>query len=206
MIELAPGHKQGLPVANPVLIAGGAVGYGEVDPAWAGPEPGRRRRGRPGPGFQPGRQRAGRGWRRRPAAWCWLQGCKTVASRPRCASTGSCGRGWAARSSCRLPTRTPKAQGARRTCGRQSGRDGAGTAAADRRPGDGGADGAGRAGGGRFAGVGEAASGRGCGVGCAVGRSGRKCAGGRTAARGSVAAEGRSVGGLATCMGRWSCR
>ncbi len=32
MIELAPGHKQGLPVANPVLIAGGAVGYGEVVP------------------------------------------------------------------------------------------------------------------------------------------------------------------------------
>ena len=32
MIELAPGHKQGLVVANPVLIAGGAVGYGEVAP------------------------------------------------------------------------------------------------------------------------------------------------------------------------------
>jgi dihydroorotate dehydrogenase (NAD+) catalytic subunit len=32
MIELAPGHKQGLPVTNPVLIAGGAIGYGEVAP------------------------------------------------------------------------------------------------------------------------------------------------------------------------------
>lgn len=32
MIELAPGHKQGLPVANPVLIAGGMVGYGEATP------------------------------------------------------------------------------------------------------------------------------------------------------------------------------
>jgi dihydroorotate dehydrogenase (NAD+) catalytic subunit len=32
MIELAPGHKQGLPVSNPVLIAGGMVGYGEAIP------------------------------------------------------------------------------------------------------------------------------------------------------------------------------
>jgi dihydroorotate dehydrogenase (NAD+) catalytic subunit len=30
LIELAPGHKQGLPVENPVLIAGGMVGYGEA--------------------------------------------------------------------------------------------------------------------------------------------------------------------------------
>ena len=32
MIELAPGHKQGLPAANPVWIAGGMVGYGEAVP------------------------------------------------------------------------------------------------------------------------------------------------------------------------------
>ncbi len=32
MIELAPGHKQGLPVASPVIVAGGTVGYGEVVP------------------------------------------------------------------------------------------------------------------------------------------------------------------------------
>jgi dihydroorotate dehydrogenase (NAD+) catalytic subunit len=32
MIELAPGHKQGLPVENPVLIAGGMIGYGEALP------------------------------------------------------------------------------------------------------------------------------------------------------------------------------
>lgn len=32
MIELAPGHKQGLPVENPVLIAGGMAGYGEAIP------------------------------------------------------------------------------------------------------------------------------------------------------------------------------
>ena len=30
LIELAPGHKQGLPSANPVWIAGGMVGYGEA--------------------------------------------------------------------------------------------------------------------------------------------------------------------------------
>lgn len=30
MIELAPGHKQGLPSVNPVWIAGGMVGYGEA--------------------------------------------------------------------------------------------------------------------------------------------------------------------------------
>ena len=29
-IDLAPTHKQGLPVANPILAAGGAVGYGEA--------------------------------------------------------------------------------------------------------------------------------------------------------------------------------
>lgn len=32
MIDLAPGHKQGLPVASSVLVAGGVVGYGEVVP------------------------------------------------------------------------------------------------------------------------------------------------------------------------------
>ena len=32
MIELAPGHKQGLPVENPILVAGGMVGYGEAVP------------------------------------------------------------------------------------------------------------------------------------------------------------------------------
>lgn len=32
MIELAPGHKQGLPSTNPVWIAGGMVGYGEAAP------------------------------------------------------------------------------------------------------------------------------------------------------------------------------
>ena len=32
MIELAPGHKQGLPCTNPVWIAGGMVGYGEAVP------------------------------------------------------------------------------------------------------------------------------------------------------------------------------
>ena len=30
VIELAPGHKQGLPCENPVWIAGGMVGYGEA--------------------------------------------------------------------------------------------------------------------------------------------------------------------------------
>lgn len=30
MIDLAPYHKQGLPVANPILAAGGSVGYGEA--------------------------------------------------------------------------------------------------------------------------------------------------------------------------------
>jgi dihydroorotate dehydrogenase (NAD+) catalytic subunit len=30
MIELAPGHKQGLPCDNPVWIAGGMIGYGEA--------------------------------------------------------------------------------------------------------------------------------------------------------------------------------
>ena len=30
MIDLAPNHKQGLPVANPILAAGGSVGYGEA--------------------------------------------------------------------------------------------------------------------------------------------------------------------------------
>lgn len=33
MIELAPGHKQGLPVENPVLLAGGTIGYGEAVPS-----------------------------------------------------------------------------------------------------------------------------------------------------------------------------
>lgn len=32
MIDLAPGHKQGLPVASPVIVAGGMAGYGEVVP------------------------------------------------------------------------------------------------------------------------------------------------------------------------------
>lgn len=32
MIELAPGHKQGLPSLNPVWVAGGMVGYGEAVP------------------------------------------------------------------------------------------------------------------------------------------------------------------------------
>lgn len=32
MIELAPGHKQGLPSPNPIWIAGGMVGYGEAVP------------------------------------------------------------------------------------------------------------------------------------------------------------------------------
>lgn len=32
MIELARGHKHGLPVANPVLLAAGTVGYGETLP------------------------------------------------------------------------------------------------------------------------------------------------------------------------------
>ncbi len=31
-IELAPGHKMGLAVTNPVLLAGGVVGYGEATP------------------------------------------------------------------------------------------------------------------------------------------------------------------------------
>lgn len=30
MIELAPNHKSGLPVANPILLAGGTIGYGEA--------------------------------------------------------------------------------------------------------------------------------------------------------------------------------
>lgn len=30
MIELAPNHKIGLPVANPILLAGGMIGYGEA--------------------------------------------------------------------------------------------------------------------------------------------------------------------------------
>lgn len=30
MIELAPRHKSGLPVENPVLLAGGSIGYGEA--------------------------------------------------------------------------------------------------------------------------------------------------------------------------------
>ncbi|RIK42206.1 MAG: hypothetical protein DCC55_09495 [Chloroflexi bacterium] len=30
MIELAPNHKSGLPVANPILLAGGVIGYGEA--------------------------------------------------------------------------------------------------------------------------------------------------------------------------------
>jgi dihydroorotate dehydrogenase (NAD+) catalytic subunit len=30
MIELAPNHKSGLPVTNPILLAGGTVGYGEA--------------------------------------------------------------------------------------------------------------------------------------------------------------------------------
>lgn len=33
MIELAPGHKQGLPVDNPMLLSGGVIGYGESVPA-----------------------------------------------------------------------------------------------------------------------------------------------------------------------------
>ncbi len=32
MIELAPFHKMGLPVPNPVLLAGGTIGYGEAVP------------------------------------------------------------------------------------------------------------------------------------------------------------------------------
>lgn len=32
MIDLAPGHKQGLPVNSPLIVAGGMVGYGEVVP------------------------------------------------------------------------------------------------------------------------------------------------------------------------------
>ena len=32
MIELAPGHKSGFPVSNPVLLAGGTIGYGEAIP------------------------------------------------------------------------------------------------------------------------------------------------------------------------------
>ncbi|MCC6166573.1 MAG: hypothetical protein IT329_05035 [Caldilineaceae bacterium] len=37
-IELAPGHKQGLPVASPVIVAGGMVGYGETLPRGLAPE------------------------------------------------------------------------------------------------------------------------------------------------------------------------
>jgi dihydroorotate dehydrogenase (NAD+) catalytic subunit len=33
MIDLAPGHKLGLMVTNPVLLAGGTIGYGEAIPA-----------------------------------------------------------------------------------------------------------------------------------------------------------------------------
>jgi dihydroorotate dehydrogenase (NAD+) catalytic subunit len=32
MIDLGPGHKQGVPVANPILLAGGSIGYGEAIP------------------------------------------------------------------------------------------------------------------------------------------------------------------------------
>lgn len=32
MIELAPGHKHGLQIRNPVMVAGGAVGLGEIVP------------------------------------------------------------------------------------------------------------------------------------------------------------------------------
>lgn len=39
MIELAPHHKYGLPLNNPVMIAGGMIGYGEALPA--GLEPAR---------------------------------------------------------------------------------------------------------------------------------------------------------------------
>jgi dihydroorotate dehydrogenase (NAD+) catalytic subunit len=35
MIELARGHKFGLPIENPVMLAGGTVGYGEAVPAGA---------------------------------------------------------------------------------------------------------------------------------------------------------------------------
>ncbi len=37
IIELAPNHKLGLPVANPVLIAGGMLGYGEAVPSAVSP-------------------------------------------------------------------------------------------------------------------------------------------------------------------------
>jgi dihydroorotate dehydrogenase (NAD+) catalytic subunit len=35
MIELAPDHKFGLPIENPVMVAGGMIGYGEAVPAGA---------------------------------------------------------------------------------------------------------------------------------------------------------------------------
>lgn len=35
MIELAPGHKFGLDLANPVVLAGGTIGYGEAVPSGA---------------------------------------------------------------------------------------------------------------------------------------------------------------------------
>lgn len=38
MIDLAPGHKQGLPVASPVIVAGGMAGYGESLPRGLAPE------------------------------------------------------------------------------------------------------------------------------------------------------------------------
>ncbi len=38
MIELAPQHKEGLPVANPILLAGGTIGYGEALPRGLNPD------------------------------------------------------------------------------------------------------------------------------------------------------------------------
>ncbi|NJN84298.1 MAG: hypothetical protein HC802_19805, partial [Caldilineaceae bacterium] len=39
MIDLAPNHKLGMEIANPVLLAGGVIGYGEASPrgnSWVG--------------------------------------------------------------------------------------------------------------------------------------------------------------------------
>lgn len=55
-IDLAPNHKLGLVVANPILLGAGSIGYGEAVPRWAGAGgDGRGGRLRPNPGREPRR-------------------------------------------------------------------------------------------------------------------------------------------------------
>ncbi len=82
-VELAPGHKIGLPLASPVMLAAGSVGYGEARhrELETGPVGGAGAAGwwlvRPRDAAVAAASR--RAWRRQQADLCAASGCRTGA-------------------------------------------------------------------------------------------------------------------------------